>query len=343
MSAVAVAGLGDLEETENLLAVEDLAVEFHHAGRTPLRVIENVGFTVRRGETVALLGESGCGKSVTARAIMGILDPDVARVVNGSVRFGGRELLELTERERRSLRGPEMAIVFQDALVALNPVFSVGWQIAEPFRIHTDLGRPAIRKEVTRLMERMRIPDAHNRAREFPHQFSGGMRQRLLLAMAIALKPRLLIADEPTTALDVTVQAQIMQLLRELRDEAGTAIVLISHDLALVSEEADKVVVMYAGRIVEKGPVDAVFSDPKHPYTKALLESVIPPAGAGGRLQTIPGAPPQPGRFSTGCAFHPRCPLAQEICRVEVPARRFVGIARTSACHFAEEYGHGRQ
>ncbi len=317
-----------------VLRVEGLDVDI----RTPfgtVRAVSSAGFEARAGQTLALLGESGCGKSMTAKAIAGLLDP-VAHVAGGSMQLEGKELVGMGAKQRRKIAGAELGIVFQDALTALNPVYPVGVQIGEAFRIHRGLSAADARKEAIALMERVGIPRPESRVDSYPHQFSGGMRQRILIATAVALSPRLLIADEPTTALDVTVQAQIMELLRRLREEEDMAVVLITHDLAVVAEEADTVCVMYAGNVVESGPVEEVFANPRHPYTKGLLESVPTDAERGATLSSIPGSPPELKSIPPGCVYQDRCPLAQEICRAERPALRETGPGRAAACHFSE-------
>ncbi|MFC9132616.1 dipeptide/oligopeptide/nickel ABC transporter permease/ATP-binding protein [Streptomyces sp. NPDC057099] len=318
-----------------VLVVDDLSVDVHTAAG-PVHVVRGVSFAVRSGETLALLGESGCGKSMTAHAVAGLLDP-VAEVVGGQVRLDGEDLLGLGARARRRLAGPGLAMVFQDALSALNPVHTVGVQLAEPFRIHEGLSRRAARARAVELMERVGIPEARSRADAYPHQFSGGMRQRLLIATAVALRPKVLIADEPTTALDVTVQAQIMDLLGELRGEQRTALVLITHDLGLAAEHADRVAVMYAGTVVETGPVAEVFGRPHHPYTRGLLDSVPAEQHRGSRLTSIPGSPPDPAAVPAGCAFRTRCPLARERCVTHRPALTGTAAGRAAACHFGKE------
>jgi oligopeptide/dipeptide ABC transporter ATP-binding protein len=325
-------------DTDTVLEVDGLCVDI----RTPdgtVRAVDTVSFAARRGETLALLGESGCGKSMTARAVVGLLDP-VADVAGGAVRLGhgvdAVDLLAVAEETRRAKAGPEIAIVFQDALTALNPVYPVGTQLAEPFRIHRGLSRREARKAAVELMARVGIPEPAVRADSYPHQFSGGMRQRLLIAMAVALHPRVLIADEPTTALDVTVQAQIMRLLRDLRTEQRMALVLITHDLPLVAEEADRVAVMYAGSVVETGPVDEVFADPRHPYSKGLLDSV-PDGRRGETLPSIPGVPPDLHAIPAGCVFQDRCPLVRDRCRAERPPLAPLGSIRETACFFPDE------
>jgi peptide/nickel transport system ATP-binding protein/oligopeptide transport system ATP-binding protein len=320
------------------LAVEGLKVDLHTPGGV-LRAVDGVSFSVHKGRTLALLGESGCGKSLTAQSIAGLLDP-VAEVTGGSVFVGGKDVLALDRAGRRELAGPKLAIVFQDALTALNPVQPVGRQLAEPFRIHRGLSRRAARAEAVELMARVGIPEPAVRYRAYPHQFSGGMRQRLLIAMAVALGPDVLLADEPTTALDVTVQAQIMGLLRELRTERDMAVVLITHDLALVAEQADEVAVMYAGNVVETGPVRQVFDHPRHPYTKGLLDSVPEHARRGEPLPAVGGSPPELAAIPAGCVFQARCPLATDRCVDERPRLEPVGDGRAAACHFSEELSH---
>ena len=320
------------------LSVEGLRVDLHTPGGV-LRAVDNVGFTVHKGRTLALLGESGCGKSLTAQAIVGLLDP-VAEVTGGSAHVGDTDVIALGRAGRRKIAGPKLAIVFQDALTALNPVQPVGRQLAEPFRIHRGLSRRAAKAEAIELMGRVGIPEPAARYRSYPHQFSGGMRQRLLIAMAVALGPDVLLADEPTTALDVTVQAQIMRLLRDLQTERDMAVVLITHDLALVAERADDVAVMYAGNVVETGPVREVFDHPRHPYTKGLLDSVPEHARKGVPLAAIGGSPPELSLIPSGCVFQARCPLAADRCVEERPRLEPAGDGRSAACHFSEELTH---
>jgi oligopeptide/dipeptide ABC transporter ATP-binding protein len=317
------------------LEVTGLTVELH-TPRGDVRAVDGVSFTAFRGQTLALLGESGCGKSMTAQAIVGLLEP-IAEVTAGSIDLDGEDLLAISRKRRREIAGPMLSIVFQDALTALNPVYTVGTQLAEPFRIHQRMSAKEARGKAIELMEHVGIPEPETRVDSYPHQFSGGMRQRLLIAMAVALAPKVLIADEPTTALDVTVQAQILALLARLRREHDMAVVLITHDLAVVAEEADRVAVMYAGRIVEAGLVSEVFEDPRHPYTKGLLESVPVDAERGSALRSISGSPPDLFSIPEGCAYQARCPLVQDICRKDRPELRALDGGRTSACHFAEE------
>jgi oligopeptide/dipeptide ABC transporter ATP-binding protein len=324
-----------------LLEVRNLFVEFHTRDGVA-RVINGVSYTVDAGETLAVLGESGSGKSVTAQAIMGILDIPPAYVRSGEILYQGRNLLALPDAERRAIRGKEIAMVFQDALSSLNPVFPVGWQIAETLRLREGLSREQATNRAVELMERVRIPAARARIRDYPHQFSGGMRQRVMIAMALALGPKVLIADEPTTALDVTVQAQIMDLLADLGRETGMALILITHDLGVVAGTADRIAVMYAGRIVEHANVHALYRAPAHPYTKALLDSIPRRHEQGEELRTIKGLPPNLTRIPPGCAFHPRCRVVQPVCSTAVPEPIDLGSGRTSACFFAREVLDGR-
>jgi oligopeptide transport system ATP-binding protein len=319
-----------------LLEVDDLHVEFR-TDYGVVHAVNGISYTLSAGETLAILGESGCGKSVSAQTIMGILDSPPGFVTGGEIRYRGRDLLTMSAKEQRDIRGEEISIVFQDALSSLNPVFSVGMQIGEMFRRHRGSSRKDAKKAAIELMDRVRIPSAKERVNDYPHQFSGGMRQRVMIAMAIALDPAILIADEPTTALDVTVQAQIMDLLAELQRETGMGLILITHDLAVVGEIADRIAVMYAGRIVETGATDAVFSAPAMPYTEGLMASIARVDQKGQRLNPIVGAPPNLAHLPSGCPFHPRCPRATARCATELPALREVVPGRRSACHYAEE------
>jgi oligopeptide transport system ATP-binding protein len=319
-----------------LLRVEDLHVEFRMRGST-VQAVNGLGYTLAEGETLAILGESGSGKSVAAQAVMGILDSPPAYVTKGSVSFRGTELLGLPEKRRREYRGARIAMIFQDALSALNPVHRVGDQIAEMLIVHRGISRGEARRRAVELMDRVRIPAAAQRAGDYPHQFSGGMRQRVMIAMALALEPAVLIADEPTTALDVTVQAQIMKLLRELQDEMKMGLILITHDLGVVAGVADRIVVMYAGRAVEESAVTDLYARPAHPYTAGLLASVPRVDVRGRALTPITGAPPNLAAIPPGCPFHPRCPMARENCATDVPPLREVAPGRRAACHYAEE------
>ena len=319
-----------------LLEVEDLQVEFR-TREGVAKAINGVSFELHEGQTLAILGESGSGKSVTAQAIMGILDSPPGFITGGEVRYCGENLLAMDEQRRRATRGPEIAMVFQDALSSLNPVFPVGWQIGEMFRVHQGMNKTDALAQAVRLMERVQIPGARERVKAYPHQFSGGMRQRIMIAMAIALEPAVLIADEPTTALDVTVQAQIMRLLQELQDERKMGLILITHDLGVVADVADRIAVMYAGRIVEQADVFEIYAQPGHPYTKGLLESIPRLDQKGQELAAIGGLPPNLMHIPVGCSFNPRCSYAQDVCRVDPPpVLRPIGHRRQAACHFAE-------
>ncbi|MEV4020580.1 ABC transporter ATP-binding protein [Nonomuraea angiospora] len=331
-------GLGD----QPLLAVDNLHVEFRTRAGI-VRAVNGVSYTVSPGETLAVLGESGSGKSVTAQAIMGILDMPPAVIPKGEIRFKGTDLLRLSEEARTQVRGQRIAMIFQDALSALNPVFTVGWQISEMFRVHRGMSKRDAMKKAVELMDRVRIPAARQRVNDYPHQFSGGMRQRIMIAMSIALDPEVLIADEPTTALDVTVQAQIMELLAELQRESQMGLILITHDLGVVADVADKIAVMYAGRIVEKAPVHDIYKGPAHPYTKGLLESIPRVDLKGQDLYAIKGLPPNLLDLPTGCAFHPRCPYRQDDCVTDVPPLHEISGTRGSACHYWREVLDGER
>ncbi|MBO0682626.1 MAG: ABC transporter ATP-binding protein [Candidatus Dormibacteraeota bacterium] len=314
-----------------LLEVEDLSVRFRTEEGT-VQAVDRVSFVVGERETVALVGESGCGKSVTAMALTRLLPANAA--VTGQVRFRDRDLLRLPESEVREVRGAEIAYVFQEPATALNPSFTAGFQVAETLRQHRGMARQEAQQRAVELLELVGIPAPERRIGEYPHQLSGGMRQRVMIAMAIACGPRLLIADEPTTALDVTVQAAILDLLRSLRDRLGMTLVLITHDLGVVADAADRVVVMYAGRKVEEAPVHDLFARPRHPYTAGLMAAV--PAAVEGRmperLREIPGMVPSLSDPLPGCAFAPRCPRATDECHLEVPPLRPQGADHLAAC-----------
>jgi oligopeptide transport system ATP-binding protein len=319
-----------------LLEVEDLFVEFHTRDGIA-KVLNGVTYHVNAGETLAVLGESGSGKSVTAQAIMGILDMPPAVITGGEVRFHGENLLAVDDERRNEVRAEGIAIIFQDALSSLNPVYTVGFQIEEQLRVRLGMSRKDARTRAVELLDLVRIPNAARRVRQYPHEFSGGMRQRAMIAMSLALDPEVLIADEPTTALDVTVQAQIMDLLKEIQVERKMGLILITHDLGVVAEVADRIAVMYAGRIVEHADAVSLYRNPGHPYTAALMESLPRLDQKGSTLNTIKGLPPSLLNIPPGCPFHPRCPMAVERCREEVPADHKLGFGRTSKCHFAEE------
>jgi peptide/nickel transport system ATP-binding protein len=313
---------------EPLLDVRDLRVSFAtDAG--PVPAVRGVSFAVRPGETVAVVGESGCGKSVSALALLRLLDPN-AQVTAEAVRFRGRDLLAEGEAGLRSIRGAEIGMIFQEPMTSLNPVFRIGDQIGEVLEIHRGMDRPAARKAAVELLARVRIADPERRAAQYPHELSGGMKQRVMIAMAIACGPALLIADEPTTALDVTIQAQILDLLRALQESSGLAILLITHDLGIVAQFAERVLVMYAGEIVEEGAVRELFRAPLHPYTRALLRA-LPRRGSHERLAAIAGAVPSPRELPPGCAFSTRCAEVLPRCPVEPPPV-VGGAGRTARC-----------
>ncbi|MCU0987327.1 MAG: ABC transporter ATP-binding protein [Acetobacteraceae bacterium] len=315
--------------TEPLLSVEDLGIGFAtDQGR--LEVVEGLSFSLAAGRTLAVVGESGCGKSVTSLALMRLL-PRNARI-GGRVRFGGRDLLGLPEAEMRTLRGGEIAMIFQEPMTSLNPAFTVGDQIAEAIRVHRGIGDQDAAEEAVAMLARVRIPDARARARDYPHRMSGGMRQRVMIAMAMACRPKLLIADEPTTALDVTIQAQILELMREMAAEYGTAIILITHDLGVVAEMADEVLVMYAGRAAEMAPARVLFSEPQHPYTVGLMGAIPRLDEERGRLATIEGMVPSPAAWPPGCRFAPRCPFAAARCTEAAPPLAPLAEGHLAAC-----------
>ncbi len=313
-----------------LLSVRDLTVRFR-SGRGAVTAIDRVSFDVARGRVLGLVGESGSGKSVTALALMRLLPPDLAAVA-GEVRFDGRDLVALPEREMRRVRGRHVSMIFQEPMTSLNPIASIGRQICEPLRLHLGLGRRAARERAAELLAMVAIPEPRRRLDQYPHELSGGMRQRVVIAMAIACEPRLVIADEPTTALDVTTQAQILDLLRDLQSRLGMAIIMITHDLGVVAEFADDVQVMYAGRGVERAGVREVFGHPRHPYTGGLLRSIPDFEADQDRLIGIDGTVPSLANLPPGCAYAPRCERAQEDCRTVVPDLDIVAPAHRAAC-----------
>jgi peptide/nickel transport system ATP-binding protein len=322
-----------------LLEIENLQTHF----RTPdgvNRAVDGVSFTVEAGETVAIVGESGCGKSVTAGSVLRLI-PEPPGKIKGSIRFEGVDLLKLDERAMRDIRGNQISMVFQEPMTSLNPVLTVGRQIGETLRLHQGLGREAAERRVVEMLRLVGIAEPERRAREYPHQLSGGMRQRVMIAIALACNPKLLIADEPTTALDVTIQAQILDLMSELKQRVGAAIILITHDLGVVAEIAERVLVMYAGRKVEEAPVRELFRSPRHPYTQGLL-GALPKLGSSlnekaTRLVEIPGAVPSLKQRIAGCVFASRCALARDICRHVPPALELKAPGHLAACHFASK------
>ena len=316
-----------------LLDVERLTTAFPIEGRV-VSAVSGVSFSVDAGETLALVGESGCGKSLTALSILRLVDPP-GRIVGGAVRLEGRDLLTLDERAMRAIRGREIGLVLQEPMTALNPVYTIGSQIAEALEVHALARGQAARARAIELLEAVRVPDPQRRVDQYPHQLSGGLRQRALIAAALACQPKLLIADEPTTALDVTIQGEILDLLRDLKTRFRLALLLITHDLGVVAQQADRVAVMYAGRIVEEAPVRTLFRDPKHPYTRGLLAS-IPGGRPGGRLRAIDGTVPLLGDLPTGCAFTPRCPDRFDRCPTAPPPDYPVGPEQAAKCYLHE-------
>jgi oligopeptide/dipeptide ABC transporter ATP-binding protein len=316
--------------TAPLLIVDHLTTVFDAPGG-PVKAVDDVSFGVRAGETLGLVGESGSGKSVTALSILGLVRPP-GRVTGGSIRFKGRELRALREGEMRKVRGAEISLIFQEPMTALNPVFTVGDQIVETLLVHGRANRREAWARAVDLLDAVRIPDARARIREYPHQLSGGMRQRVLIAMALACSPSLVVADEPTTALDVTIQAQILDLLRDMKTAFRLSLILITHDLGVIAETADRVAVMYAGRIVEQGPARAIFRQPQHPYTRGLLAS-IPGATGSRRLHAIEGSVPMLDALPAGCAFQPRCPDRFDRCSTASPPDYALGPEHIAKCY----------
>ena len=328
--------------SQPLLVVENLRTQFL-TRRGAFKAVDDVGFTLAPGETLAIVGESGCGKSVTALSLMRLVPDPPGRIVTGSVRLAGVDLLTLTEEAMRDVRGKDIAMIFQEPMTSLNPVLTVGSQIAEVLLLHEPLSRAQAWQKAIEMLRLVRIPEPEQRAKAYPHQLSGGMRQRAMIAMALACNPKVLIADEPTTALDVTIQAQILAIILDLQHKLGTAVILITHDLGVVAETAQRVIVMYAGRKVEEASVDDLFADPQHPYTQGLMAS-IPRLdvlrgdnGATDRLQEIPGMVPSLADLPAGCAFAPRCTYAEDRCRAAIPAYEEKRPGHFAACWRSHE------
>lgn len=322
--------------SDPLLTVEQLAISFpSEGGRTP--VVDRVALSIAAGETLALVGESGCGKSITALSIMRLV-PRPGRIEPTSrVRFEGRDLLSLPVPEMRNVRGSRIGMIFQEPMTSLNPVTAVGYQVAEAILLHAKVSRAEARRRVLELFGMVGIPAPESRFHAYPHQLSGGLKQRVMIAMAMAMKPRLLIADEPTTALDATIRAQILDLIRNLAVTTGTAVLLITHDFGVVNEVADRVAVMYAGQIVEQGTRTELLSEPRHPYTQGLLKSIPRPEARGSRLNEIEGVVPRPGQWPAACRFHTRCPHVFERCRRETPTRTSISQTHAAWCHLVEQ------
>ena len=321
-----------------LLDVKGLTIEIETRNGSAV-VVDGIDLHVDKGETLGVVGESGCGKSLTMLSLMRLL-PNKIRVAKGEARFDGRDLQKMSNRELRKVRGGDIGFVFQDPMTSLNPVMRIGDQLAEPLIYHRGMGRQEARKRAVELLRLVGIPGPEERIQAYPHELSGGMRQRVMIAIGLACEPKLLIADEPTTALDVTIQAQIVDLVKDLREKLGMSVVWITHDLALIAGLVDRVVVLYAGTVVEDAPVDALYANPRHPYTRGLLASIPKLSDQPtSRLNSIGGTPPEPGRRPQGCPFAPRCPLAMDICRTHVPKLEPVAAAghHRAACFAVEK------
>ncbi len=312
-----------------LLEIRSLTTQFFTEDGV-VRAVEDVSFEIYPGEIVSLVGESGCGKSVTGLSLLRLIPIPPGKIVSGELLFDGRDLLRLEEREMEKVRGNDISMIFQEPMTSLNPVFTIGNQIIEALQLHQNLNKKEARRRAIEMLDRVRIPSPEVRIDSYPHQLSGGMRQRAMIAMALSCQPKLLIADEPTTALDVTIQAQVLRLLKEIQGEMGMAVMLITHDLGVVSEIADRVAVMYAGRIVESGPIEAIFGEMRHPYTRGLLESIPQLEEKRSRLNAIPGQVPNPMDLPSGCKFHPRCHLMIDECMREEPP-----LFRVNGNHFS--------
>lgn len=321
-------------DNNDLLVVRGLTTEFATEGGT-IRAVDDISFSIPRGGTLGLVGESGCGKSVTSLSIMRLI-ASPGRIVSGEIRLAGSDITKVSEAEMRHFRGNRISMIFQEPMTSLNPVFTIGDQVGEVYRIHQGLNRKDARDKSIEMLKMVRISDPEARVNEYPHQLSGGMRQRVMIAMALACRPELLIADEPTTALDVTIQAQILDLMSSLQSELGTSILLITHDLGVVAEVCESVVVMYAGRIVEKAPVNSIFSGARHPYTRGLLKSIPRLGRKVSRLPTIEGSVPAPGNYPKGCRFQARCSLVQSKCRELEPVVSLVAPEHEVACWRSE-------
>ncbi|MFC4801301.1 ABC transporter ATP-binding protein [Neobacillus sp. GCM10023253] len=314
-----------------LLEISNLKTYFFVDNRQ-IPAVNGVDLYIKEGETLGVVGESGCGKSVTSLSVMGLLEHTPGRVVDGSIRFKGKDILSLSGDEMREIRGNEIAMIFQEPMTSLNPVYKIGEQIGEAVKLHLKYDKKKAREHVINMLKLVGIPRAEEIIDEYPHQLSGGMRQRVMIAMAMACNPTLLIADEPTTALDVTIQAQILELMKKLKNEKGTAIMLITHDLGVVAEMCDRVVVMYAGKVVEEADVIEIFENPKHPYTKGLLNSVPKLGQKTNRLDPIPGNVPNPANMPKGCKFAPRCSEAMDICKENEPDLRQISNGHQCRC-----------
>jgi len=320
----------------NLLEVKDLRTYFE-TEEGVIKAVDGVSFEVRPGETLGIVGESGSGKSVANLSLMRLIAEPPGKIVSGSITFRGRDILKLSPREVRAIRGKQIAMIFQDPMTSLNPFMRISKQLMEVTRLHLGHSKGEAREHAIRMLEVVGIPDAEARIESYPHEFSGGMRQRVMIAMALSCQPELLIADEPTTALDVTIQAQILELIKRLKGETGASVILVTHDLGVVAGMTDHIIVMYAGKVFEQAPTSELFERPGNPYTRGLLRSVPDPAAEQGKLYQIPGQPPDLARLPSGCPFAPRCERAQEICRREFPPFVQLTSEHYSLCHFADE------
>jgi oligopeptide/dipeptide ABC transporter ATP-binding protein len=327
--------------SEHLLEIKNLSTSFFMETGVA-KAVDDVSFHIDKGEMLGLVGESGCGKSVTALSILRLVQSPPGKIVQGNILFKGRDLLELSDADMRRVRGNDIAMIFQEPMTSLNPVFTIGSQIIEAVRLHQNVGKKEARSRTVEMLKLVGIADPERRIDDYPHQLSGGMRQRAMIAMALSCNPDLLIADEPTTALDVTIQAQIMELLWKLQDEFGMAILLITHDLGVVAESADRMVVMYAGHIVEEGATLTVFDSPGHPYTRGLIESVPRLDDIQRRLTVIKGTVPDAADLPAGCPFNPRCPLATEICFVKLPELEEIETNHSARCYHSDKVRSGR-
>ena len=331
-----------MADDTRLLDVEDLKMYFHTRDGV-VKAVDGVSFTLDRGETLGVVGESGSGKSVTSLTVMGLIQMPPGKIEGGDARFCGESLLTKSDDQMRKIRGNKIAMIFQDPMTSLNPVYRIGRQIAEPLALHKGLSKKDAWNRAVDLLDLVGIPNPEKRVKDYPHQFSGGMRQRAMIAMALSCDPDILIADEPTTALDVTIQAQIVELMEELQQRTGAGLIMITHDLGVVADVADNVLVMYAGRPAEYGNVDDVYYRPLHPYTWGLMDSLPRhDMTEKGELCPIKGQPPSLIYVPSGCAFHPRCPYAQDVCRVKVPEFKVVEGTHWAACHFAGQPGFTR-
>ena len=320
----------------NLLEVKDLRTYFE-TEEGVIKAVDGVSFEVRPGETLGIVGESGSGKSVANLSLMRLIAEPPGKIVSGSITFRGRDILKLSPREVRAIRGKQIAMIFQDPMTSLNPFMRISKQLMEVTRLHLGHSKGEAREHAIRMLDLVGIPDAEARIESYPHEFSGGMRQRVMIAMALSCQPELLIADEPTTALDVTIQAQILELIKRLKGETGASVILVTHDLGVVAGMTDHIIVMYAGKVFERAPTSELFEQPGNPYTRGLLRSVPDPAAEQGKLYQIPGQPPDLARLPGGCPFAPRCERAEEICRREFPPFVQLTSEHSSLCHFADE------